>query len=205
MLILIIAIISFVCIISVAIGITITKNIEINNLIEDYENDLYVLNTQIDYLTEDKNYFKDQYNEAKIELNNLTSEIEYYRNGSRYELHDPTYHEVKNFIKRDSTDKIRYDEETFNCLDYSTELNNNADEEGIRCCVVELGLKDIAHALVGFNTTDRGMVYVEPQSDEWVEDLVIGNDYWTDCLIPKAGYYYENDPGDTIERILIYW
>ena len=64
---------------------------------------------------------------------------------------------------------------------------------------------DAGHGIVGFNTVDQGMVYVEPQSDEWVKNLEIGNDFWTDCIVPNGNYYYEDAPNDTIKEILLFW
>ena len=64
---------------------------------------------------------------------------------------------------------------------------------------------DTGHAIVGFNTVDRGMVYVEPQTDEWVENFKIGKQYWTECIVPNDGYFYEDSAHDTIREILVYW
>ncbi len=133
------------------------------------------------------------------------SELEKAQYGNRYETHDPTYYEAKRFMARDYTNLIKYDEEKFNCIDYATEVNNNAEKQGIRCYVVQLMFENSAHALICFNTSDEGKIYYEPQSDERVKHLNIGNDYWTDCVIPKGNYKYKNDPDDTIQRILVYW
>jgi len=138
-------------------------------------------------------------------LNENVSELQKLQLGSKYKMHDPTYQEVLFFIEDDETDKIPYDEETFSCKDYASIVNDNAESEGIRCCVVSLSFKESGHVLIGFDTIDKGMVYVEPQSDELVSRLEIGNEYWTECVIPKGGYYYTDQPDDTIENILMYW
>lgn len=57
------------------------------------------------------------------------------------------------------------------------------------------------HAIVGFNTTDEGMIYVEPQTDEIVKNLEIGKRYWSECVIPNSD---ESDYDNTIDYILIY-
>ena len=59
--------------------------------------------------------------------------------------------------------------------------------------------------IVGFDTVDKGMVYIEPQTDEWVENLLAGNEYWTDCVVPAQGYYYEDVSNDTVKEILNFW
>jgi len=45
------------------------------------------------------------------------------------------------------------------------------------------------HAIVAFDTTDRGLIFVEPQTDKIHEDLDAGDSYWD----------------ETIEEIDIYW
>ena len=74
------------------------------------------------------------------------------------------------FLHEDHTDIKNYNEETFNCLDYSATVKKNAFDKGYRCffVVIELGehLLGGSHAVVGFNTTDKGFVYVEPQEDK---------------------------------------
>jgi len=132
------------------------------------------------------------------------STIELYQNGSRFEQHNPTYNEVIDFIKNDKTNEKEYTDE-YTCLEFACETNNNAENLGIRCYIVEITFNEFAHAIIGFPTIDKGMIYIEPQSDEFVENLVIGNDYWTECVIPEEGYYYLDEPDDTIEKITLYW
>ena len=84
-------------------------------------------------------------------------------------------------------------------------VNNNAEDMGISCAVVIINFNLSSHAIIAFNTTDRGMVYFEPQTDDVVRNLEIGNDYWTDCLINDPGWYYVDESDDTIESIMTYW
>ena len=172
----------------------------------------YILNESLVEIKYENKQLTTDLKNTQIELgqvkNSLTenlSELEELRSGDRYEMHDPTYGEVVNFIRDDKTNKIPYDDETFVCGDYASIVNNNAESLGMRCAFVTLTFNQTAHTIIGFNTTNTGMVYIEPQSDEWVRNLEVGKDYWTDCVVPRKGYYYENDPDDTIESILIYW
>lgn len=142
---------------------------------------------------------------AHDRLKESNSELDKLRSGNRYEMHDPTYIEVKDFIRQDKTEKIPYDDETFICADYASVVNNNAEDIGMRCCYIALNFEEDGHSLVGFNTIDKGMIFIEPQSDEWVKNLEVGNDYWTGCVIPESGYYYENDPDDTITGVFYFW
>jgi len=109
-------------------------------------------------------------------LNSVKSDIEKLQSGKKVELHDPTYIEVQHFLSRDKTNKIPYNKYSFNCVNFAMEVNNNAEENGIRCVYVGVDLTGVDHACVGFYTTDKGMMYFEPQDDSRVY-LKIGRRY----------------------------
>jgi len=173
------------------------KNLE--NELNDVNDNLNAVNSQISNVN-------DEINQVVENLEEGISELEYLESGSRYELHDPSYSEVINFLNNDKTNEKPYDDETFNCANYAQEVNNNAEEHDIRCAYVLVVISDpdVNHACVAFNTTDKGMVYYEPQSDEKV-NLETGKDYWADCMIVSSGYYYEHDPDWIIEDFTLYW
>ena len=153
---------------------------------------------EISQLTNDSNNLENN-------LSATQQELELLKQGDKFTMHDPTYNEVAMFIGEDDTNTNQYVPDIFTCIDFAQGVNNNAEKQGIRCCVIHVEFENKAHALIGFNTVDKGMVYVEPQSDEWVENFEVGNDYWTECVVPQPGYYYEDEPDDTIEGIYIYW
>jgi hypothetical protein len=72
------------------------------------------------------------------------------------------------WLKKDGTNIMPYDEKTFNCIDYAAVVKNNAELDGIRCGFVyienEVG---VSHIIVVFDTTDKGLLYAEPQFD-WI-------------------------------------
>jgi len=121
-------------------------------------------------------------------------------------VRDPTYAEVLKFISEDKTDKMEYIEGEFVCHDFAYMFKNNAYQKGYRCFYVHIGLLDGGHAIVGFNSTDRGMMYIEPQNDYFVE-LEVGKNYWTECVILPPGYHYYESPSynDTIVHFKVYW
>ena len=81
---------------------------------------------------------------------------------------------------------------------------NNAEADGIRCAYVRLGFPALGHAIVAFQTTDRGLVFVEPQSDE-IANPVVGR-RWYQCVVPEPGYFYlPPSYDDTIEEIQVIW
>ena len=90
---------------------------------------------------------------------------------SKVRLHEPSYMEVIDFLRRDETNLEPYLEDEYICTDFAADVNNNAEAEGIRCYLVLLAYKDnnMGHAIVAFNTTDASAVFVEPQTDEIID------------------------------------
>lgn len=116
-----------------------------------------------------------------------------------YVLHDPTYKEMKDFLAADISNKKDYIENEHICTDFTAEVNNNAEEEGIRCATVYIIYPETGHSIVAFDTTDRGMIFIEPQYDREIK-LPIGKSYSaTNNFIKPA------DLDDTIVRYLIIW
>jgi len=132
------------------------------------------------------NNFNDELTSTNSSLDNLQSrvsnlETQLYNLNERIKqrgLVNPTYSQLVDFINRDDTEKREYDNETFNCADFTNLFIQNFAKEGFFSCFTELVYtNDEAHAIVAVNTTDRGLVYVEPQDDKIVFDLKVGDDY----------------------------
>lgn len=113
--------------------------------------------------------------------------------GRGWTLRDPSYSEMQSFLRRDRTDQKRYVKTTFNCENFALETKYNAMNEGYFCYYVAIDFEDGGHALIAFNTTDRGLKYVEPQDDN-IMKLKIGEKYW-----PRAEYRVTYD--DTVTSI----
>ena len=92
-----------------------------------------------------------------------------------WHLRDPTYQEVVAFINSDKTDENEYTSD-YVCYDFTADFNYNATQLGYRCGFVYIEFPNSAHAIVCFNTTDTGIIYVEPQTDEIVT-ITIGQPY----------------------------
>jgi len=108
------------------------------------------------------------------------------RDGARgYTIRDPTHQEVLDFLKYDETDKIPSEESSFLSIisyegyyDHVASFKKHAHEAGYRCLWVNIELPDsILSELVAFNTTDRGMVFIDPENDKIVT-FSIGEPYW---------------------------
>jgi hypothetical protein len=118
---------------------------------------------------------------------------------SGYNLHDPTYQEVMDFLETDDSNDTPYSKNDHICTDYTTEVNNNAEKLGLRCASVYIIYPDTGHSIVGFDTTDQGMIFIEPQFDKEVT-LPVGKSYST-----SNGFLQPDDIDDTIVRYLIMW
>jgi len=84
-------------------------------------------------------------------------------------LKKPSYDEVMTFIKEDGTDQMM----VANCLTRAERLNNEAIKRGMWCYVVLFnyftGENYGFHAIVAFETKDKGLVYIEPATDDVVK------------------------------------
>ncbi len=119
---------------------------------------------------------------------------------TRVELSDPTHREMREFLARDKTDSKPYIKGEYVCNDFAAELDNNAEADGIRAAYVRIRSKGLWYAVVAFETLDRGIIFIEPQSDKEVK-LVIGDPFpWH--LVGKANPLGYRDP---IVEIQIIW
>jgi len=103
-------------------------------------------------------------------------------------LKNPTFQELKDFILRDPTSRNEFILNQYECRHFATEVNNNAEAEGLRCAFVLLCFDQGQHSVIAFDTVDRGLVYIEPQTDA--------------AIHPEVGGKYK---GKEIKEILIAW
>lgn len=82
--------------------------------------------------------------------------------------HNPTYQELLTFLKNDNTVKSKYVSPNFTCADFAQEMQNHAESQGIRCGFAGISFLDskYGHAMDVFDTTDRGLVFVDTTSGE---------------------------------------
>jgi hypothetical protein len=86
---------------------------------------------------------------------------------------NPTSAELIAFVKEDPTDEHYYAgdfavllgtaEVSYVCSDFAEDMHNNAEAAGIRAAWVSIDFEgdDKGHALNAFETTDRGLVYID--------------------------------------------
>jgi hypothetical protein len=110
-----------------------------------------------------KAYSKGYIKGYELGLENLKGE-----DVSLVQLHNPTYQEMKDFLAADNTNENEYITGSYVCYDFAADVNNNAEAAGIRAAYVRIRSSNWAHALVAFQTVDRGLIFIEPQSDKEV-------------------------------------
>ncbi|GEM_PF-436911 len=76
---------------------------------------------------------------------------------------DPSWKVLRSFLRQDQTDREIYDDDLFVCGDFAEMLHNNAEEAGVRTAYVVIFFEDeeVGHTCNLFNTTDRGLVYID--------------------------------------------
>jgi hypothetical protein len=164
--------------------------------LQDTEDNLSNIEAELQVTRDDLATVEAELEDTKAELSALQAEPFY--------LHNPTFDEVISFLQEDQTDSNPYIEDEYVCTHFARDVNNNAEDQGIRCAFVDIRFPRSAHAIVAFDTTDQGLVYFDSMTDERVRP-VIGKQYWR-CVEPKPGYYYQKPPfDDTILDIVVIW
>jgi hypothetical protein len=141
----------------------------------------------------------------ETELLNLQANYERLTTGYGYVLMDPGYQEMQDFLTQDMTSEREYVEGEYVCVDFAADVKANAARRGIRCAYVVIEYRgETGHTIIAFDTTDEGLVFIEPQFD-WEVEPEIGERYYQ-CVTPPSGYYMTK-PGydDTIARIIVIW
>jgi len=91
-------------------------------------------------------------------------------------LVNPSYSELVSFVAEDLTDTLVYTD-YFTCVDFSNTFVKNFRNKGYYSCVAYVEFEKGAHDFVAVNTTDMGILYVEPQNDAIIYSLSVGDDY----------------------------
>lgn len=119
-------------------------------------------------------------------------------------LHNPTFSEMIDFLNKTTVNWNRYENRSghkrYVCLDYSCDFQRDAYASGLRCAVVFIEFPEEGHVIVAFETTDNGLIYIEPQSDHPMK-VEVGRKYWAWV----AGPNYDIDYDDTIVDFELYW
>lgn len=121
------------------------------------------------------------------------------KTSSDYAPQNPTYQEMKAFIAQDATNLNEYEPDKYVCTDFAAAVNNNADAKGIRCAIVDIFYPEgYGHTIVAFETTDKGLIFIEPQFDQEIK-LVVGQSY------SQTNNFTPSPRADTVNRFLVIW
>jgi len=132
---------------------------------------------------------------------------------------NPSWAELKNFLLSDDTDRLSYDFATFVCADFAERVHNNAEEAGIKAALVTIRLGPCSyyrmgggHALNAFETTDRGLVFIDCTSSnqgvnaDKIVIVEVGKDYVPRSIFPELGWYdVWANMGEVLEIETIQW
>jgi len=187
--------------------------------ITDYNNTIYenveIINHQFEIITNMSKEIDNLTNQIKIleyEKKRLISELSMeYRTQNQLKesikqakkergLINPTFKQLKRFIRTDKTDENEWKDD-YDCSEFSYEFVRNFAEEGYNSGTTELTLiednEEFGHIIVAVNTTDKGFIFVEPQTDDIIKDINVNDDYcdlvnW-DCrwIITKISSKFE--------------
>jgi ribosomal protein L37AE/L43A len=99
------------------------------------------------------------------------------------------------------------------CADFAERLHNEAEMAGIRCAYVSVDLSGVGHALNAFQTTDRGLIYIDdtgvggygPSNRDKTVDVQVGQQYIPISLFSDPGWYDTWGDMGTVTDILITW
>lgn len=116
---------------------------------------------------------------------------------------NPTWGGLKSFLASDDTDRQTYSYTSFVCADFAEMLHNNAEATGIRSAYVTIRLGPISyytisggHALNAFQTTDRGLVYIDctapivnySGSADKIVNVEVGKPYIPESVFPHGAW-----------------
>ena len=101
------------------------------------------------------------------------------------------------------------------CADFAERLHNNAELEGIRCGYVSLEMDDgIGHACDMFETTDKGIVYIDvtgspggygPPNSDAIVTIERGKEYNPELLFSNEGWYIPSGSMGVVTRSFQTW
>jgi cell division protein FtsB len=146
---------------------------EFNILKADYEQ----LQQNKDKLQADNNTLQDNYNKLNDNYNTF---IEREKQSELYNISWPDLIEV---LKRDNTNLLEYKEDVFDCEGFAITLRDRLARYRIRCAYVALGFPEGAgHALNAFQTTDKGLIFVDEVEHDSIAYVEKGKQYGFICL-----------------------
>jgi len=118
---------------------------------------------------------------------------------------NPTWQQLKDFLRSDKTDQNQYILGSYMCADYAREVHNNAEAAGIRAAFVGVFFegKTEDHVLNAFETIDKGLVYIDCGELDTIVYIEEGEEYQPISLYEPD--YVTIEPLGIVEAVEIYW
>jgi hypothetical protein len=122
---------------------------------------------------------------------------------------NPSYNQLVNFLRNDYTEQQTYIDNVYTCTNFAMRLHDNAEANNLKTYIVTVDVRGTAgHMIDGFNTTDRGWVFIDdtgyledekikgcPSTDTYV-NLNPGSNYYRNDVLPGAsGNWKQVSPG----------
>lgn len=119
---------------------------------------------------------------------------------------DPTYQEVIDFLLWDKTDKLRWVEGIWMCMDFATAVHNTAELNGFKCGFTKIWDLDRegGHVCLAWNTVDYGLIYTDstgvlnPDFNELSYDCILKSEIGEEL----TGYYIDTHEPISYEFIV---
>lgn len=155
--------------------------------------EISILEKEIEKVYSDEATAKADYEHSQTEYQNLLQK------SKESSLKNPTWAELKEFLKWDDTDTLPYVEGKFDCCGYAVTLRDRASRYSIRCAFVEVNFTGSnGHVLNAFETTDKGLVYVDVGGSDKVAYIEINQPYGT-INLDSVRFEYIACTGDPTE------
>lgn len=151
-----------------------TAQVQVGSL----RSDLTEAESQIEALESDITEAQSQIQALQSDYDNMKYEI--LERIKQSNLENPSWEELREFLQLDDTDKLVYKKSSFDCTGFALTLRDHAQAYGIRCAFVEVSFSEgEGHAFNAFETTDRGLVYVDTIDNDRIAYVEMNRPYGT--------------------------
>ena len=118
---------------------------------------------------------------------------------------NPTWQQLKDFLRSDKTDQNQYILGSYICVDFAKEVHDNAEAAGIRAAFVGVSFEGEieGHALNAFETIDKGLVYIDCTELDTIIYIEKGKEYQPISL--REPDYIKIEPLGIVEAVRVYW
>jgi hypothetical protein len=200
---------------------------------ETLEKNLEIANDSAALTQEDLSSARQELSSSNLTISSLESKLELYENTwgliasgmqppfqgadivSNETATNPTWAQLSDFLLRDKTDRKAYVPGVYMCGDFTRDVHNNAERAGIRAAYVAVELPSGYHSLNAFQTTDRGLVFIDctgleasqsgPSNCDKTVNVRLGEGYVPESLFPECPWNVTWGNMGTVLDVEIYW